>query len=122
MKVLEPLGIHRLQFVPADVQVKGATFRYWYVHVFNEIACMDRQRSVFTLSPNGWVGDVERLVLDETVLAEIPIEKRLVFRLEEYTSSISSSSSIVEKVMAIKPEGLRFFRVDQWNDGSAFRR
>ena len=122
MKVLEPLEIYQLQFVPADVQVHAVNLRYWYVHVFNKIACMDRRRSDFSLSPNGWVGDIERLVLDEDVLAGIPLEKRLVYRLAEYSSKLILHSSIVEKVMAIKPEGLRFFRVDQWNDGSAFQR
>lgn len=120
VKVLEPLDLDGVQLVPATVQVKGAALRYWLLHVFNEVACLDKQRAEFSLSPNGWVGDIERLVLDEKVLRDIPLEKRLVFVLAESTSMHLFHASVMEKVMAIKPEGLRFCRVDQWNDASAF--
>ena len=63
---------------------------------------------------------IDALVLDERVLQDIPLERRLVFVLAESTSTYVFHHSVVEHVLAPKPEGLRFIRVDRWNDASGF--
>lgn len=82
---------------------------------------MDRQLSRFKLSPYGIALSLPRLVLDEKVLQEIPLERRQVFRLKESTSTHVFHQSVVEKVAALQPEGLRFIRVDKWSDSAAFQ-
>jgi len=118
---LEALGLHGVQFVAADVKVKPDDVRcYWIIRIFNLLACMDRQLSKFSLSRRGRVNGIDKLVLDERVLRDIPLERRLVFRLVESSSTNVFHQSVSEKVLALQPEGLRFIRVDKWNDSAGF--
>jgi hypothetical protein len=119
---LAALDLFGLQLVPADVEVKPDDVRrYWLLHVFNKIACIDRQRSALSFYSDGDVLGINKLVLDEKVLQEMPPEQRRVFRLEESTSVYLFHHSVVEQVLALNPEGLRFVRVDQWNDSAGFK-
>jgi hypothetical protein len=123
-EVLEPLGLHGVQLVPADVKVKPDDVRrYWLLHVFNEIHCLDRQRSSCTFYSDGDVLSINRLVLDERALQEIPLEQRLLFVLAESTSTYVFHHTLVDRILALTPppEGLRFFRVDRWNDSAGFQ-
>ncbi|MCP3136790.1 imm11 family protein [Pyxidicoccus xibeiensis] len=121
-EALEPLDVYGVQFVQADVKVKPEDVRrYWIVHVYNWIACVDRTRSVLSLYDDGSVLGVKKLVLDEQVLQEIPLERRRIFCLAEAISTHVFHQSIVEKVLALQPEGLRFIRVDKWSDSAAFQ-
>ncbi|MFP2927219.1 imm11 family protein [Pyxidicoccus sp. 3LG] len=121
--VLEPLDLHGVQLVPADVKVTPDDVRrYWMMHVYNEITCIDRQRSLLSIDEDdGDVLGIKKLVLDEEVLRGIPLEKRRVFALAESVSTILFHQSVMEPVMALKPEGVRFLRADLWNDGAGFR-
>ena len=125
MEALEPVGLYGVQLVPADVKVDGDDVRrYWVLHVFNRIRCVDRERSVCTFFPRqDVVLSMERLVLDERVLGEIPLEQRLLFVPTESTSTYVFHRSLVERVLALTPppEGLRFIRVDRWNDSAGFQ-
>ncbi|NMO17707.1 hypothetical protein HPC49_30785 [Pyxidicoccus fallax] len=116
------LDLFGLQLVPADVKVKQDDVRrYWLLHVFNWIACINLQHSACTFYPDGDVLGIDRLVLDEEVLQDIPLERRRVFVLEESPSVYLFHHSVVEHILALQPEGLRFIRVDQWNDSAGFR-
>ncbi|MCP3165755.1 imm11 family protein [Myxococcus qinghaiensis] len=120
--VLEPLSLHRVQFVPADVRVStGDVRRYWLMHVFNELACIDARRSLCRRSPSGLVMvSLDKLVLDEQMLRAVPEELRRVFVLTESVSTYLFHVSMVEKVLALQPEGFRFVPVNQWNDATGF--
>jgi hypothetical protein len=119
---LESLDLFGMQLVPADVKVKADDVRrYWLLHVFNWIACIDRQRSVCKFDSDGDALGISKLVLDEKVLEAIPPERRRAFVLSESPSVYLFHQSVVEQVLALQPEGLRFIRVDQWNDSAGFR-
>ncbi|MBI1425719.1 MAG: hypothetical protein GC149_20010 [Gammaproteobacteria bacterium] len=118
--VLEPLSIDGIQLLPAVVTTDFGVFDYWYLHVYNEIECMDRDRSISTYSNLGDASDIKKLVLAEHELDSIPLDMRLIFVLKESTPTYLFHQSIVDKILAVKPEGVRFFRVDQWSHGSAF--
>ncbi|NVJ00726.1 hypothetical protein HV824_21760 [Myxococcus sp. AM009] len=121
-EALEPLAIYGVQFIPADVRVTPDDVRpYWIMHVHNWIACVDRERSVLSLHDDGEVLGVRRLVLDEPVLLEIPLERRLAFCLSETPSTHVFHQSLADQVLALKPEGLRFIPVSQWSDAAAFQ-
>jgi hypothetical protein len=121
--VLEPLNLYGVQLVPADVKVKdGDVRRYWMLHVYNEIPCVDRENSVFKLSPSGLLMlSIDKLALDERVLGEIPPEQRRVFVLAESTSTYFCHKSVADLVLALQPEGLRFIPADRWNDSAGFK-
>ncbi|MFP2928529.1 imm11 family protein [Pyxidicoccus sp. 3LG] len=120
--VLEAAQLPGVQFVPADVQVGDEVLRYWLLHMWRRITCVDRERSVLTLYPNGDVLDIGRLVLDEQVLRELPLQQRLAFELEEDIVHIFHRT-VVDRVMSLTPppEGLRFVPVPEWNDSAGFR-
>lgn len=121
--VLEPLNIDGIQLVPAkvDARDKGlGVLDYWLVHVFNEIECMDKDKSISTYDSLGDASDIKKLVLSETELNPIPLDMRLIFRLAECSPTHLFHQSIVDKILAVKPEGVRFIRVDQWSHGSSF--
>ncbi|MFP2926116.1 imm11 family protein [Pyxidicoccus sp. 3LG] len=121
-EALEPLDVYGVQFIQADVKVKPEDVRcYWLLHVYSWIACVDRARSVLSFYDNGYILGVRKLVLDEKVLQEIPLERRLVFCLKEKPSTHVFHQSMVEKILALQPEGLRFIRVDKWSDSAAFQ-
>lgn len=123
-EVLAPLRIYGVQWVPADVRVGGEALRYWLLHVHNRVACLDPKQSVFKRSRSGLLlVSLDALVLDEEVLAGIPLEQRLVFVLAESTSVHLFHRIVVDRVMRLTPpaEGLRFIPVPEWNDASGFR-
>jgi hypothetical protein len=122
--VLESLRLFRVQLVPADVRVNDTVLHYWLLHVHNEIACVDRTRSVMSIDDeDGGILGIDSLALDERVLAEIPLEERLVFLLAEAPSVCVVHRSVVDQVMALtpEPEGLCFIPANAWNDSAGFR-
>ncbi len=70
---------------------------------------------------DGDILDIKTLVLDEDILSDIPLERRLIFVLAESTSTYLFHQSIKDAIMAIKPEGLQFFRADQWGSSAVFQ-
>jgi hypothetical protein len=91
--------------------------------MWQRLACVDRERSVIESSDSGlMVLGIDRLVLDEKLLREVPLQERLAFRLEEATVHLFHRS-VVDRVMSLTPppEGLRFIPVPDWNDSAGFR-
>nr|WP_211193739.1 DUF1629 domain-containing protein [Pyxidicoccus fallax] len=124
MEVLAQFELPGAQLVPADVAVGDSVLRYWLVHVYNRLPCLDRRRSIFTPSPSGLLLlSLDALVLDEDVLSKVPLAQRLLFVLAESTSVYLFHRSVVDRVLALTPppEGLRFIPVSDWNDSAGFR-
>jgi hypothetical protein len=121
--VLEPLHIRGVQLIPADVQVKVDDIRrYWLVHAYQRIACVDRQQSLLDVDEDdGDVLGIQKLVLDEKALKQIPEAERLVFRLAESPSVHLFHRTVVDAVLALKPEGLRFIPTANWSDAMGFQ-
>ncbi|NMO15535.1 hypothetical protein HPC49_07490 [Pyxidicoccus fallax] len=123
-EVLEPLQLHRVQFVPADVKVgEDDVRRYWLLHVFNEIPALDMQRSECEFLGEGAIFSIERMVLSEKVLSQVPLHERRVFVLAESLSMCLVHQSVVDQVMALRPavQGFRFVPVEQWNPAAPFK-
>ena len=120
--VLEPMNIEGIQLVPAVVEgvKKGESYDYWLLHIYSCISCMDREKSTYKISKSGTSISIEKLVVDEAVMKEIPLEKRLVFELEEGASLFLVHKSVRDAVMAVNPVGVEFIDVDEWGIGSSF--
>ncbi|TQF08742.1 hypothetical protein FJV41_48275 [Myxococcus llanfairpwllgwyngyllgogerychwyrndrobwllllantysiliogogogochensis] len=121
--VLDAAELRGVQLVPADVQVGDSTLRYWLVHMWRTLRCVDRERSVYEDSDSGlFMVSLDRLVLDESVLQDVPLEERRAFRLAESTVHLFHRD-VVARVQAMvpPPEGLRFVPVEEWGDASRFR-
>ncbi|NOY71219.1 MAG: hypothetical protein GXP14_02400 [Gammaproteobacteria bacterium] len=122
-KVLDSITLAGSQYFPASVRFDGKLHdNYYFWNIYLEIACLHKERSKYDWDkedPDFYT--VEAISLDEVILNRISESGRWVFRLRESTSRILVHESVVEKVMAIKPTGIRFICVDEWNIGSAFR-
>lgn len=122
-EVLEAAQLQGVQLVPADIRAGDEVLRYWLVHMWRRLACVDREHSALTLDPaDGDVLGIDKLVLEENVLREIPLKERLAFRLEEAVVHVFHRD-VVDRVMSLtpQPEGLRFIPVQDWNDSAGFR-
>ena len=123
MEVLAQFELPGVQLVPADVRVGEAVLRYWLVHMWRRIPCVDRARSQLNVDEDdGDVLGIDKLALDETVLNGMPLDERRAFRLAECVVHVFHRS-VVDRVMGLtpSPEGLRFIPVPDWNDSSGFR-
>ena len=122
--LLMPLNIYGVQLLPAkvrdsnnkDVEVKD----YIFMHVWNRIECLDMGSSELELYDDGSIFSIEKLVLDESKLGAIDLDKRLIFELEENISTILIHQSIKEIILSAKPVGFRFVNAPDWYSDIAF--
>ena len=123
-EVLEPMNIKGIQLVPAVIKGKDdELFKdYWIIHIYNRIACMDREKSIYEADDDDDIDDIEQLCLDKKILNEIPLEDRLVFLLKEDISFYIYHKSVVEAIMSVNPEGVKFYPIEEWYDGIQFEK
>ncbi|GHU05796.1 hypothetical protein FACS1894158_09870 [Betaproteobacteria bacterium] len=122
-ETLSPMKIKGIQLIPAtifDPKNKNTYNDYYFLHIHNYLNCLDMNKAVCRISTVGTVRNIEKMVLDEKVLSKIPLEERLVFRLGELFTEQLFHKSIVDAIMAVNPQGLRFVKVEDFNSGSAF--
>lgn len=123
-QALAPLHIKGIQLPKATfLDPKNGTLytNYYYLHIHHYLECMDKEHSNF-------IGDedldivlaIKKLVLDHEILAQIPLQDRLVFRLDEDSAFKLFHKSVVDAIMATEPAGIRFVKVESYNPGTAF--
>ncbi|WP_419812390.1 hypothetical protein [Bacterioplanoides sp.] len=120
---LSELNIYRVQTLKGttgDV-IEELKLDYYMLHVFNFINAIDIEKSVVDLSSNSKrVVDVESYSLDSEKLSKIPIEKRLVFILDEYPVFYLFHQTVVDHLEQYDLKGHRFIPVSKWNDDAHF--
>ena len=118
------LNIYGVQFVPAEIKTnKGELINSYYaIHFWNRLPAIDKNNYEGE-EPNmfGNIIDLRKFSLDSHLLNEIPLEKRLVFQLEENSIMILVHQSIYDAMQSEKLTGMKFFRVDDWDDNAMFR-
>jgi hypothetical protein len=119
--VLVPLKIEGIQLLPARIRGKEEKIftDYWAIHIYHRLKCIDTKFSDCKIDDSG-LEHVKKLVLNKKILDDVPLNKRLVFRLKEDYAYELFHASIVDAIMAVKPEGIRFVNIEQWNEGSFF--
>lgn len=124
-KVINALNIYGIQLVPAVVRNPSAPYadlhEYFFIHVWNRIACLDKDNSEIESNRDGTrIFGIQKLVLDETILGSIGLPKRLVFELQEKTSVLIVHESVKRAIEAISVKGCRFFKASEWNSDIVF--
>ncbi|MCG2839306.1 hypothetical protein L6J37_20960 [Photobacterium sp. WH77] len=119
-QVLEPFHLPGVDFYQTNI-VNGDKIwsEHYYMHIWNHHQAINKKRSEIL---GTYVGDrftLLKLSLDEKVLDQVPLEKRLVFTLEEKPVFLFHES-VVAALSAADLSGLGFRRVDSWSIGSAF--
>jgi hypothetical protein len=125
---LTPLDIYGIQLIPAKVRNPKDPFSelhdYWFLHVWNRIACIDKSQSELEYldenEPDGMIFSIDKFVLNEDTLSRFELRKRLVFELAEKTSVLLVHQSIKDAIEAVKPKGIRFIPATTWNSDSTF--
>ena len=119
--VLSPMNIEGVQFVPAIINGKdGESYEnYWVVNAYTRIECFDKEKSIYEVRRNRWK-KIEKVYLDKNLLSEIPVNKRLIFKPIETGRFELYHKSIVDAIMAVNSEGIRFVKVEDWFEGVAF--
>lgn len=97
-----------------DINVWGG---YYAMHVWQELACMHRERSIYRQKRR--LCFIDELSLDETMLDRIPEHERLIFVLEEKWM-ILYHQKVVDAIMATNPTGIKFIPVSGIHPGMAF--
>ncbi|UIP26711.1 imm11 family protein [Photobacterium sp. TLY01] len=119
-QVLEPFHLPGVDFYQTNI-VNGDKIwsEHYYMHIWNHHKAIHHGRSEID---GTYVDDdftLEVLSLDENVLDKIPLEKRLVFTLEEKPKFLFHET-VVQALREANLTGLSFERVDSWSIGSAF--
>ncbi len=121
---LLPLDLYGVQFVPAKVRNPKDPFSevkdYWFMHVWNRIACLDKENSELELYDDGSVFGIEKLILDEKKLGMFELRKRQIFELTEDTSVLLIHQTIKDAIESVNPKGCRFFKATEWYSDIVF--
>ena len=116
--VLEKLNLKDIQMIPATISGKDNEVfeNYWFVNVYNRIPAVDRKKSDYSWNDFLEIANpIKKLVLNEELLNSIPLEDRLVFRLEENSAFEIYHKSVVDAIMATNPEGIQFTKVEDYH-------
>ena len=116
---LMSIDLYGVQFVPAIVSNPKDPFSeikdYWYMHVWNKIACLDKEKSEIDYDEvDGKIWDIDKLVLDEKTLSLFDLRKRQIFELAEKTPLLLIHQTVKDAIESVNPKGCRFFKVDEW--------
>ena len=124
--VLAPFDLQGVQFVPAKVRNSRDPFSeprdYWFIHVWNRIACLDKTNTELELYDDGSIFGIDKLVLNEKTLLMFELRKRLMFELTENTSVLLIHQRIKTAIESVHPKGCRFFKVAEWNSDKTFEK
>lgn len=119
-KIFDALGKHEikgLQLVPAIIRGKNdeELDNFWIANIYQKMAFFDEKQSKYSRisKVTGAWQDIEKIVLDKEKLAAIPLEERLVFVSKENPAFIFYHKSVVDIIMAAKPEGIVFTPVEE---------
>jgi len=117
-EMLLDFKLEKVQFIPAIIYGKNDEIydNYFYFHIYNYIEVLDKENSKYEwLETANVASPIEKLVLRKDVLYQIPLEKRLIFRLKENHTFEIFHKKVVDKILEINPSGLRFIKVEDWN-------
>ncbi len=117
-------GIWGIQFIPVEIKSnKGEIINGHYaIHFWNRLPAIDKNNyEGSAINRFGKIFSLKKFSLDQALLDEIPLEKRLIFQLEESDITVLVHQSIYEVIKAENLAGLKFFRVDEWDGNAMFR-
>jgi hypothetical protein len=122
--LLENLNIYGIQFVAIEITSNtGETISQYYVaHFWNKLSAIDKNNYEGSpVNSFGTIRNLSKFSLDTDLLKTIDLKKRLVFGLSEKKSIILFHKSIYENIKTAGLIGIKFFRVDEWDENVMFR-
>jgi len=117
---IEKMNIYGIRFISTELtDPKGNVSNdYFCLDVTNRIAAMNQEKSEYKFKD--YIHDdsvnreysIDKFVLDKVALKQTPLEKRLVFLLEEAGEEIVLHKSVVDAIIAEKPTGIQFHHLE----------
>jgi hypothetical protein len=122
--LFEKMNIYGVQFWQAEITTDKSNIitGHYAFHLWNCIAAVDKNNYKGALvTERGLIDSLKSFSLDEKVLSEIPLEKRLVFYLTESNTERLVHQSVYDAMMAENLTGFSFIRVADWDEDAMFR-
>ena len=123
-KTFEEKNIYGIQFVPIEIKDnQGEVIREHHVfHIWNKLPAIDKNNYEGS-EPNrfGNILSLNRFSLDYNVLNALDLDKRLIFGLSENSTMYIVHQSIYDMIQSANLSGMKFFRVDDWDEDALFR-
>ncbi|UTM56016.1 hypothetical protein L4174_009125 [Photobacterium sp. CCB-ST2H9] len=118
--VLESFHLPGVDFYPAHIENRGKVWKdHYLVHVWQNHRALHPQRSVYQGTYEDDMFILKKISLNEEVLDLIPLQERLVFRLNEDPQYLYHES-VVEALRLADLTGLNFLPIQNWGPDSAF--
>lgn len=118
--VLEALNLNGVDFYETDIENNGNIWRdHFLMHIWQNHQVLHRERSKIKGSYVDNDFTLEKISLDEKVLDKIPLEERLVFRINEDVKYLYHES-VVAVLEAAGLKGMGFVKVADWSVHGAF--
>ncbi|GHU11170.1 hypothetical protein FACS1894151_10820 [Spirochaetia bacterium] len=124
-KIFEKNKVYGIQFIPIEISsnkkeiIKG----HYVIHFWNRLRAID-ENNYEGGKPDefGEILDLNHFSLNEKMLNKIPLEKRLVFVLEEDPGIINVHKSIYDIMVSEKISGFMGCKVSEWNNSIMFKK
>ena len=123
-ELFEKMNIYGVQFVPVDIKSNQGTLitGHHVLHIWNKLEAIDKNNYIGgELDMFNSIHDLKKFSLDKNLLNGMPLEKRLVFGLIEKKTIILVHQSVYDTIQSASLTGIKFFRVDEWDDNAIFR-
>lgn len=114
--VMRSLNMEGVRFLPAEIDdTRGNTYDNYVCVVVddNTYEALDKELSDFTYRNGRY--RMKKIVLDKDVLNQIPLNKRLGFRLRESAGYYLYHQSVVDAVMTLEPTGMYFQDIEEYD-------
>lgn len=112
-EAMKDLNMEGVKFIPSRLKYPEGKVTDNYVCVIvdqNTYTAMDKDKSIYTYENESYT--VSKIVLDKAALKNIPLSRRLGFRLEETPSYHLYHKSIVDAIMMLNPTGIYFQNIE----------
>ena len=126
-QAIEELSPVRIGFLPTNIRTKNNYYENHFIfYSYNLIPCMDVQNSVYTKSsystPEQFRAlSVDKLALDSSKLADIPLPERRIFSLGETTAYTLFHESVINNIEKLNPKGMHAVSLDVWYSDISMR-
>lgn len=104
-------------FIPTELLDNKGNIIDDYIIIFvdgNTFEAMDKKKSEYTHERRSYY--IKKMVLDRDILKEIPLERRLAFRLRESPGYYLYHKAIVDAITATSPTGVYFQNIEEFDD------
>jgi hypothetical protein len=118
---IEEMNPIKIEYLPADIHLNSTGYEegYFILNIYNVITAMDKAHSEWTKShnprPEREVLSIDKLVLDLSKLADIPLQERLIFALGECPVYKLFHESIIDNIARLEPKGFYAVPVKAWD-------